>query len=57
MSERDESRNRLQAILDTAVDGIATLAHSIGFDVRGEIESPLRGPAGNVEFLLHLVMG
>jgi two-component system sensor histidine kinase ChiS len=33
MSESDESRNRLQAILDTAVDGIATI------DERGIIQS------------------
>ena len=38
-----------------AVDRIADHARSLGLDVRGEIASPLRGPAGNVEFLLHLV--
>ncbi len=38
-----------------AVDRIADHARSLGLDVRGEITSPLRGPAGNVEFLLHLV--
>jgi len=38
-----------------AVDRIAQYAASIGLNVRGEIESPLRGPAGNHEFLLHLV--
>ena len=37
-----------------AVDKVARFAESIGLTVRGEIESPLRGPAGNHEFLLHL---
>jgi len=44
------------AIRRAAVERIASFARSIGFDVRGEIESPLRGPAGNVEFLLHLAL-
>ncbi len=36
-----------------------TMARAIeaGFGVRGAVASPLRGPAGNVEFLLHLVLG
>jgi 23S rRNA (cytidine1920-2'-O)/16S rRNA (cytidine1409-2'-O)-methyltransferase len=38
------------------VDRAAQQAHELGFDVRGEIESPLTGPAGNHEFLLHLVL-
>jgi 23S rRNA (cytidine1920-2'-O)/16S rRNA (cytidine1409-2'-O)-methyltransferase len=37
------------------VDRVASFARSIGLEVRGDIESPLRGPAGNVEYLLHLV--
>ncbi len=36
------------------VDDIAEFARSIGFAVMGRLESPLRGPAGNVEYLLHL---
>lgn len=32
-------------------------AASAGFGVRGLVPSPLRGPAGNVEFLAHLVLG
>jgi 23S rRNA (cytidine1920-2'-O)/16S rRNA (cytidine1409-2'-O)-methyltransferase len=44
------------AVRRAAVDRIATFAASIGFTVRGEVESPLRGPAGNVEFLLHLAL-
>jgi 23S rRNA (cytidine1920-2'-O)/16S rRNA (cytidine1409-2'-O)-methyltransferase len=47
---------REPAVRRAAVDRIAEFASSIGFDVRGEIVSPLRGPAGNVEFLLHLVL-
>jgi 23S rRNA (cytidine1920-2'-O)/16S rRNA (cytidine1409-2'-O)-methyltransferase len=44
------------AVRRAAIDDVVTFAMAIGFDVRGEIESPLRGPAGNVEFLLHLVL-
>ena len=42
------------AVRAGTVDRIAAFASSIGLEVRGEIESPLRGPAGNHEFLLHL---
>jgi len=44
------------AVRRAAVERITSFASSIGFQVRGEIESPLRGPAGNVEFLLHLAL-
>ncbi len=37
-----------------AVDGVRNFAELCGFDVVGEIESPIRGPKGNREFLLHL---
>jgi 23S rRNA (cytidine1920-2'-O)/16S rRNA (cytidine1409-2'-O)-methyltransferase len=37
-----------------AVDGLRAHAESLGLIVEGEIQSPLRGPAGNHEFLLHL---
>jgi 23S rRNA (cytidine1920-2'-O)/16S rRNA (cytidine1409-2'-O)-methyltransferase len=40
-----------------AIERVAAAARATGFVVRGEIESPLRGPAGNVEYLLHLVLG
>jgi 23S rRNA (cytidine1920-2'-O)/16S rRNA (cytidine1409-2'-O)-methyltransferase len=39
------------------IDRVAAYARSIGLEVRGELESPLRGPAGNHEFLLHLARG
>lgn len=42
------------AVRRALVDRMADFARSIGLAVQGEIESPLRGPAGNVEFLLHL---
>src|SRR4051812_24836079 len=48
---RDENVRR------ATVNRVAEFAASIGFHVRGEIESPLRGPAGNVEYLLHLALG
>ena len=36
---------------------VLTAAHEAGFGVRGVVASPLRGPAGNVEFLAHLEAG
>lgn len=42
------------AVQRGAVDRIAQFARELGLEVRAEIESPLRGPAGNREFLLHL---
>ncbi len=45
---RDEAKRR------AAVDKIVAFAGTIGLAVRGETESPVLGPAGNVEYLLHL---
>src|SRR5262249_17357432 len=45
---RDEAKRR------AAVAKIAAFAREIGLAVRGETESPILGPAGNVEYLLHL---
>jgi 23S rRNA (cytidine1920-2'-O)/16S rRNA (cytidine1409-2'-O)-methyltransferase len=42
------------AVRRQAVDRIRAFAHEIGFSVAGEIESPIRGADGNVEYLLHL---
>lgn len=36
---------------------VASAAQREGFGLRGLTASPLRGPAGNVEFLAHLVLG
>jgi 23S rRNA (cytidine1920-2'-O)/16S rRNA (cytidine1409-2'-O)-methyltransferase len=38
---------------EAAVQSVADFALEIGFDVRGVIESPVRGAEGNVEFLMH----
>jgi 23S rRNA (cytidine1920-2'-O)/16S rRNA (cytidine1409-2'-O)-methyltransferase len=35
-----------------AVDGVRDVARTLGFEERGFVESPLRGPAGNREFFL-----
>ena len=48
---------RSAAVRRATVDGVAADARALGLQLRGEIESPLRGPAGNVEYLLHLVRG
>jgi 23S rRNA (cytidine1920-2'-O)/16S rRNA (cytidine1409-2'-O)-methyltransferase len=37
-----------------AVEKVSTHASAIGLAEKGRMESPLRGPAGNHEFLLHL---
>jgi 23S rRNA (cytidine1920-2'-O)/16S rRNA (cytidine1409-2'-O)-methyltransferase len=43
---RDEAKRR------GAVDKIATFAREQGWSVEGDVESPITGPAGNVEFLM-----
>lgn len=45
---------RDDAVRRAAVERVREHAQSIGLVARGEIVSPLTGPAGNVEFLLHL---
>ncbi len=42
------------AVRRAAVDKVAGYAASIGLRLAGEMQSPLRGPAGNVEFLVQL---
>jgi 23S rRNA (cytidine1920-2'-O)/16S rRNA (cytidine1409-2'-O)-methyltransferase len=37
-----------------ALDAVAAAARDLGFDVRGSVESPVAGPAGNREWLLLL---
>jgi 23S rRNA (cytidine1920-2'-O)/16S rRNA (cytidine1409-2'-O)-methyltransferase len=38
-----------------AVESVVGFARESGFDVRGVIESPVKGAEGNVEFLMHAV--
>jgi len=45
---------RDQAVHRAVLERISAWAAAQGWRVRGLISSPLRGPAGNVEFLLHL---
>lgn len=44
---RDEAKRR------EAVEGVVQSARENGFDVRGLIESPIKGAEGNVEYLMH----
>lgn len=37
-----------------AVDSVKSFAEACGFEVLAEMESPIKGPKGNREFLLHL---
>jgi 23S rRNA (cytidine1920-2'-O)/16S rRNA (cytidine1409-2'-O)-methyltransferase len=45
---RDDAQRR------AALDGIAEAARALGFEIVGEAESPIEGPAGNREWLLAL---
>jgi 23S rRNA (cytidine1920-2'-O)/16S rRNA (cytidine1409-2'-O)-methyltransferase len=47
---RDEAKRQ------SAVDGVASAAKEIGFEVFGVIESPVKGAEGNVEFLMHATL-
>lgn len=48
---RDETKRR------EAVESVVQFARENGFDVRGVIESPVKGAEGNVEFLMHAMPG
>ncbi len=37
----------------SAIEGVVSAAREIGFEVKGVIESPVKGAEGNVEFLMH----
>jgi 23S rRNA (cytidine1920-2'-O)/16S rRNA (cytidine1409-2'-O)-methyltransferase len=40
-----------------AVDGVVAFAKELGFEVKGVIESPVKGAEGNVEFLMYAATG
>ena len=42
---------RDEAIRQGCIDKVQAFAGAHGFEVGGTVESPIRGPAGNVEFL------
>jgi 23S rRNA (cytidine1920-2'-O)/16S rRNA (cytidine1409-2'-O)-methyltransferase len=48
---RDEAKRR------EAVEGVVQAARELGFDVKGVIESPVKGAEGNVEYLMHATTG
>ena len=48
---RDEDKRR------EAVEGVVATARELGFDVRGVIESPVKGAEGNVEYLMWATLG
>jgi len=43
-------------LIRAAVEEIMAFARKCGFSVLGDMESPIRGPKGNREFFLHLVL-
>ena len=48
---RDEAKRQ------AAVSGVVEFARELGFDVKGVIESPVKGAEGNVEFLMYAATG
>lgn len=44
---RDEGKRQ------SAIDGVVAFAREQGFEVKGVIESPVKGAEGNVEYLMH----
>jgi 23S rRNA (cytidine1920-2'-O)/16S rRNA (cytidine1409-2'-O)-methyltransferase len=44
------------AVHQRVIADVRDAAERVGFDMRGVIDSPLEGPAGNREFLAHLVV-
>ena len=48
---RDEAKRQ------AAVDNVVARAKELGFDVKGVIESPVKGAEGNVEFLMYATTG
>mgnify|MGYP003576471572 FL=1 len=44
---RDESKRQ------AAIDGVTTCARELGFEVKGVIESSIKGAEGNVEYLMY----
>jgi 23S rRNA (cytidine1920-2'-O)/16S rRNA (cytidine1409-2'-O)-methyltransferase len=46
---RDETKR------EQAVQAVVAFARELGFDVKGVIESPVKGAEGNVEYLMHAV--
>ena len=40
-----------------AVESVVAFAREIGFDVKGVIESPVKGAEGNVEYLMYADAG
>jgi 23S rRNA (cytidine1920-2'-O)/16S rRNA (cytidine1409-2'-O)-methyltransferase len=47
---------RNEAARAEVVEMIVTFARNLGFDVRGVIDSPIKGAEGNVEFLMYAVL-
>jgi 23S rRNA (cytidine1920-2'-O)/16S rRNA (cytidine1409-2'-O)-methyltransferase len=48
---------RDRAVHHAVLERIVTVAHELGLGTRGVIASPIRGPEGNREFLVHLGPG
>lgn len=44
------------AVHQQVLEKVRDDAHELGFRVRGVMRSPITGPAGNVEFLMHLAL-
>jgi 23S rRNA (cytidine1920-2'-O)/16S rRNA (cytidine1409-2'-O)-methyltransferase len=42
------------AVHRQVLEDVLSFTHNLGFGIRGLIRSPLKGPKGNIEFLMHL---
>ena len=42
------------AVHRQVLEDVLSFTHQLGFGIRGLIRSPLKGPKGNIEFLMHL---
>lgn len=54
--ESDRGVIRDEAIRERTIEEVREALEAVGFDVHGVEISPLRGPAGNVEFLLYATL-
>lgn len=44
-----------EKVKEEVLDEIKSFAHSLGYKIKGEIKSPIKGTKGNEEFLIYLI--
>ena len=48
---------RDSAVRERTVEAVCNAARELGYTLRGKLESPLKGPKGNVEYFVYLTQG